>query len=109
MLNWISLKRLRYLLSGVLFLAVALAIGGCSTPAGNIEDGKRWYSMHNCFACHGLHGDDGKGPVVKDLEMSFWRFKRTIRDAGSPIMPKYPEEKISDQDVADLYAFLKAK
>ena len=91
-----------------LFLGL-LMVSGCTTPKGNAENGKRWYSMHNCFACHGPNGDDGKAPVVSDLEMSYWRFERIIRDAGSPIMPKYPEEKISDQDVADLYAFLKAK
>lgn len=89
-------------------LMVILLVSGCSTPMGNPEDGKRWYSMHNCFACHGPNGNDGKAPVVNNLEMSFWRFERIIRNAGSPIMPKYPEEKISDQDVADLYAFLKA-
>ena len=86
-----------------------LIVSGCSTPAGNPEDGKRWYSMHNCFACHGPNGDDGKAPVINNLEMSYWKFERIIRNAGSPIMPKYPQEKISGQDVADLYAFLKAQ
>jgi len=90
-------------------ILIALFISSCSTPMGNPEDGKRWYSMNNCYACHGVNGDDGKGPVVNNLEMSFWRFERIIRNAGSPIMPKYPEEKISDQDVADIYAFLKAR
>ena len=92
----------------VLFLFLGIiVVSGCSAPTGNSEDGKRWYSMHNCFACHGPNGDDGKAPVVSGLEMSYWRFERIIRDAGSPIMPKYPKERISDQDVADLYAFLK--
>ena len=92
-----------------LLLLLTTLLSGCSTPMGNPVDGKRWYSMHHCFSCHGPNGDDGKAPAVKDLNMNFWRFERIIRDAGSPIMPKYPEEKISDQDVADLYAFLKAK
>jgi mono/diheme cytochrome c family protein len=90
-------------------LSAALLISSCSTPMGNPEDGKRWYSMNNCYACHGVNGDDGKAPVVNNLEMAYWRFERIVRDAGSPIMPKYPEEKISDQDMADLYAFLKAR
>ncbi|MBT8344672.1 MAG: cytochrome c [Desulfofustis sp.] len=92
----------------LMFLGI-LIVTGCSAPMGNPEDGKRWYSMHNCFACHGPNGNDGKAPVVNNLGMSYWRFERIVRNAGSPIMPKYPEEKISDQDVADLYAFLKAK
>ncbi len=93
----------------LVLIAAALFISSCSTPMGNPEDGKRWYSMNNCYACHGVNGDDGKAPVINNLDMSFWRFERIIRDAGSPIMPKYPEEKISDRDVADLYAFLKAR
>ena len=90
-------------------ILLALFISSCSTPMGNPEEGKRMYSMNHCYACHGVNGDDGKGPVVNNLDMSFWRFERIIRNAGSPIMPKYPEEKISDQDVADIYAFLKAR
>mgnify|MGYP001826073527 FL=1 len=100
---------LRWLPVLLVFLFAALMVTACSAPLGNPEDGKRWYSMHNCFACHGPNGDDGKAPVVSNLEMSYWRFERKIRDAGSPIMPKYPEEKISAQDVADLYAYLKAE
>ncbi|MCG6929851.1 MAG: cytochrome c [Desulfofustis sp.] len=83
-------------------------LSACSAPNGNPQDGKRWYVMNNCFACHGPHGNDGKAPDISNLEMNYWFFKRKIRNAGSPIMPKYPEEKISEQDVADLYAFLKA-
>jgi mono/diheme cytochrome c family protein len=90
-------------------LMTVLLISSCSAPMGNPEDGKRWYSMNHCDSCHGINGNDGKAPVVKNLDMSFWRFKRIIRDAGSQIMPKFPEEKISEQDVADLYAFLKAE
>lgn len=109
MVKGLGRSELRWLLVLFLLCMGALIVSACSTPMGNPVDGKRWYSMHNCFACHGPNGDDGKGPVVKDLKMGYWRFERIIRNAGSPIMPKYPEEKISDQDVADLYAFLKAK
>ena len=81
----------------------------CSTPPGNPQDGKRWFSMHNCFACHGPNGNDGKAPDIRNQQMSYFRFKMKVRNAGSPIMPKFPESKISDQDVADIYAFLKTK
>ena len=95
------------LLSGCVILG--LIFSSCSTPMGNPEDGKRWYSMHNCFACHGPNGNDGKAPNIKDLDLAYWRFERIIRNAGSPIMPKYPKENISAQDVADIYALLKKK
>lgn len=109
MVRGMAESTLRWLPVLLLFIFAAVLVTACSTPMGNPEDGKRWYSMHNCFACHGPNGNDGKAPVVSNLGMSHWRFKRIIRNAGSPIMPKYPKEKISAQDVADLYAFLKAK
>lgn len=92
-----------------LFTLTILFISACSSPMGNPQEGKRWYAMNHCYACHGPNGNDGKAPDVSNLEMNFYLFKMKIRDAGSPIMPKYPEDKISDQDVADMYAFLKAK
>jgi mono/diheme cytochrome c family protein len=92
------------------FLAITtLVLNACSAPEGNMENGKRWYLMHNCQACHGRQGDDGKGPVIYPLAMGFRHFKSIVRNANSPIMPKFPEEKISNQDVADIYTWLKMK
>ena len=93
------------------FLGVAILscfiVMGCSGPKGNEEDGVRWYKMHNCSACHGSTGNDGKAPKIRNLDMGYRTFLSIVRDAGSPIMPKFPEEKISDQDVADIYEWLK--
>ncbi|THB79761.1 MAG: hypothetical protein D6B25_00310 [Desulfobulbaceae bacterium] len=93
----------------ILLVSISALIAGCSTPQGNPEDGKRWYTMHNCFACHGPNGNDGKAPEINQPQMNFRSFLSIIRDANSPIMPKYPEEKIPKQDVADIYAWLKSK
>jgi mono/diheme cytochrome c family protein len=96
----------RYLPAVFLATALFALLSGCSTPSGDAAQGQRWYTMHNCFACHGTAGDNGKAPEVRPLDMSYRHFLTTVRDAGSPIMPKYPAEKISDQDVADIYAWL---
>ena len=88
--------------------ALTLIVSGCSSPKGNSDDGSRWYKMHNCFACHGPNGNDGKAPNIKGLDMGFRTFRSIVRDAGSPIMPKYSEEKIPEQDVADIYSWLKS-
>jgi mono/diheme cytochrome c family protein len=96
----------------VIFASAALTLlvlSSCSAPQGNPADGKRWYSMHNCSACHGVNGNDGKGPKIDNLNMGFRKFLGVVRNARSPIMPKFSEEKISTQDVADIYAWLKTK
>jgi mono/diheme cytochrome c family protein len=85
---------------------LVLALAACTTPQGNAEDGKRWYMMNNCYGCHGLHGNDGKAPKIDTNGVSFRRFLSIIRDSGSPIMQKFPEEKVSRQDAADMYAWL---
>ncbi len=55
----------RKLIMGLLFLCLFF-FSGCSAPPGNPEDGKRWYMMHNCYSCHGLHGDDGRAPRLPE-------------------------------------------
>ena len=93
----------------IVAMTVLLFTSGCTTPDGNAEDGKRWYMMHNCYACHGPNGDDGKGPEIHAKDMGFRSFLSIVRDANSPIMPKFPEAKVSKQDVADMYVWLRTK
>lgn len=81
---------------------------GCSAPAGNPQEGKKWYTMHNCSSCHGLHGNDGRAVDIAGIDMRFSRFVRTLRRTGAPIMPHFPQTKISKQDGADIYAYLKS-
>lgn len=99
----------QFLKSVCFFAATTLVLNACTAPEGNMDNGRRWYMMHNCYACHGRQGNDGKGPVIYPLDIGFWHFKSIVRNAKSPIMPKFPEEKISNQDVADIYTWLKMK
>jgi len=101
--------RVNRLATATILLVISTLLLGCSTPNGSPADGKRWYSMHNCFACHGENGNDGKAPVIRDTTLSFHSFLSTVRNANSPIMPKFPEEKLPKQDVADIYAWLTTK
>lgn len=93
----------------VLFsLLAAAALSACgSAPPGNTENGEKWYKMNNCGACHGEKGSGGRGPSISGIEMSFGSFVKKLRKKDAPIMPPYPETKISEQDAADIYAYLK--
>lgn len=90
----------------VVLVATVIFITGCSTPDSNITDGKRWYRMHNCFACHGENGHDGGGPDIAGLDMSYRSFVRRLRNSETAVMPEFSKEKISDQDAADILSFL---
>lgn len=95
------------LTKGVITFAV-IFLCACSGPAGDPENGKRWYMMHNCSSCHGPNGNDGRAVNIAGTKMSFGSFVRKLRTTDAPIMPAFPESKISRQDAADIYSYLKA-
>ncbi len=64
---------------------------------GDITDGKRWYRMHNCFACHGENGHDGRGPDIAALDMSYRSFVSRLRNTETQVMPEFSKGKINDQ------------
>lgn len=91
-----------------IFILFLIFFAGCSAPPGNPADGKRWFLMNNCSSCHGPHGNDGRAVNIAGLEMSFGSFLRKLRKTDTQIMPSYPETKVSKQDAADIYAYLRS-
>jgi cytochrome c len=79
-----------------------------ATPAGNAENGKRLFMKETCYYCHGTVGQ-GAGPVGARIGpptralAGFIRYVR--RPSGS--MPAITEKVVSDQELADIYAFLR--
>jgi cytochrome c553 len=96
------------IIGGCIFVSLFLSLSGCgTTPTGDQENGRKWYEMNNCGSCHGDNGSGGKAPQIADLRMGFGSFVKKLRKQDAPIMPYYPESKISEQDAADIYVFLK--
>lgn len=92
-----------------LLLLITPTLSGCGgPPTGSASDGKRWYAMHNCAGCHGDDGVDGGAVEIAGLDMNFSSFVRKLRTKDAPIMPPFPEEKVSKQDAADIYLYLKS-
>lgn len=83
-------------------------IAACVSPQGKPEKGKKWFAMHNCSACHGRHGNDGRAPHIAGLKMDFGSFLSKLRSPETPSMPPFPEAKLSRKDAADIYAYLKS-
>lgn len=77
-------------------------------PAGDAANGKRLY-LATCFACHGRSGQggamNGPAPILAKTAMPFDGFKGQLRQPVSD-MPTYSEAVMSDQQIADIFAFL---
>jgi mono/diheme cytochrome c family protein len=90
-----------------LLLTTTLLLPACDPPVGSAENGQRWFDMHNCSGCHGKNANDGRAPKIAALDRSFGSFVRFIRNPDSVRMPNFPEERVSKQDAADIYTWLK--
>ena len=92
----------------IMLLVISILFAACSPPPGNPANGKKWFMMHNCYACHGKNANDGKAPVIARIDRRFGSFLRFIRNPDSAVMPIFPEEVLSRQDAADIYAWLQS-
>jgi mono/diheme cytochrome c family protein len=75
------------------------------SPRGNPENGKRLFDTKACFACHGYVGQGSReGPRVAP-PMPFPAFVAQLREPRG-IMPPYKEAILTDQETADIVAYL---
>jgi len=98
----------------------ALAVVGLDTrtnaqtqpaPSGNATHGHELYLATGCFECHGRDGQggafNGPAPALAHTELGFDAFKEQLRQPAND-MPAYATAVMSDQDVADVLAFVRA-
>jgi mono/diheme cytochrome c family protein len=93
----------------------ALGVGAVATaraqdaPPGDAAKGKQAYLSDHCFTCHGRAGQggalNGPAPILAKTQMPFDGFKGQLRNPSHD-MPAYAEVILSDQQVADIYAYL---
>jgi mono/diheme cytochrome c family protein len=80
-------------------------------PTGNAENGKRIYLKDGCFLCHGRVGQGGgyntPVPALAKTELPFEPFKLQLRQPAED-MPAYSDQVLTDQQVADIYAFVQS-
>jgi mono/diheme cytochrome c family protein len=99
------------------FAAAAFSVGAWSllqaqeAPPGDAGNGKRLYLATGCFTCHGRSGQggafNGPAPSLAKTEMPFDAFKAQLRDPAND-MPAYSTAVLSDQGIADMYAFVQS-
>jgi mono/diheme cytochrome c family protein len=78
-------------------------------PAGNAESGKKFYVERGCWQCHGLAAQGGgiAGPRLAGRTPAWTAFSRYVRRPTGEMIP-YTEKLISDTELADIFAWLRA-
>jgi mono/diheme cytochrome c family protein len=90
-------------------LAAALCAGAAlaqDAPRGSAERGKRLFVDLNCYSCHGTQGQGGGRNSEPTIPAGYpWQgFVNQLRKPRLD-MPAYEEKWVSNQDVADMYAY----
>jgi mono/diheme cytochrome c family protein len=81
-----------------------------TATAGNMQNGKKIFTSNGCYECHGLQGQGATqtgGARIGPPQLSLESFLSYVRHPMNQ-MPPYSSKAISDQDLTDIYAYLKS-
>jgi ubiquinol-cytochrome c reductase cytochrome c subunit len=77
-----------------------------AAPKGSAENGKKVFSSYGCYQCHGYAAQGGgAGPRLAPRPIAFTAFSKYVR-LPTGQMPPYTSKVVSDQELADIFAFL---
>ena len=100
--------------SCLLLITIAAAVtlpgiaGGQSATTGNVDGGKRLFMKHDCYYCHGTIGQGGRdGARLAQTALNVQGLIRYVRKPTGG-MPAFTEKILSDQELTDIYAYLKS-
>jgi ubiquinol-cytochrome c reductase cytochrome c subunit len=88
-----------------LFFVLAL-VALDTLAAGDAEKGQAAFVRHGCYECHGFAGQGAStGKTLAPNPLPFEAFSVFVRNT-SGAMPPYQKAILSDEDLADIYAYL---
>ena len=82
-----------------------------ASAAGNAETGKKIFIKDGCYECHGREGQgaaQASGPRIGPSQRLIRPFIKYVRQPTGQ-MPPYTIAVISDQELADIYAYLQSR
>ena len=78
-------------------------------PAGDAARGKMLFVKNGCYQCHNYEGQGGAaGPRLAPNPLPFSGFTAYVR-APRGDMPPYTVKVMSEQDLADVHAYLRGR
>jgi len=93
---------------GLAALAAGLVLGCGGALAASAEKGKIAFVQHGCWQCHGLQGQGGvAGPKLAPEPLALETLTAFVRTSNRA-MPPYMEAILSNEDLADIHAYLES-
>jgi len=98
----------RSVVTGLAAFAAGLVLCQASALAASAEKGKSAFLQHGCWQCHGYQGQGGvTGPKLAPGPIPFETLSNFVRTT-SRAMPPFSKDILSDEDLADIYAYLES-
>jgi ubiquinol-cytochrome c reductase cytochrome c subunit len=100
---------MRILLAVCVVLTSVSLLEAQNAPAGNAATGKTLFAKIGCYQCHGreAQGATATGPRLGPGPIAYNRFVSYIRKPTGD-MPPYTAKIVTEQQAADIYAFLQS-
>jgi len=99
----------RSTLSVSVFAASSIFASQATAPAGDAAKGKTTFQRTGCWQCHGHLGQGGReGPRIASPVPMNWPVLSTFVRTTKGDMPPYTEKVLSNQELADIYAYLRS-
>ena len=98
----------RCVIIGLAALAAGVLFGQAAAVAASAEKGKQAFLKNGCWQCHGYQGQGGvTGPKLAPDPIPFETLSTFVRTTNRA-MPPFREEILSNDDLADIYAYLQS-
>jgi mono/diheme cytochrome c family protein len=88
--------------------AMSLLVVSAFAQQGDAKRGEKMFKDYSCYACHGFSGQNGPGKRLVPMKMATVSFTAYVRSPGTNQMPSYSAKVLSDQQLADIWAYIKA-
>jgi ubiquinol-cytochrome c reductase cytochrome c subunit len=104
------------LIAATLLAGAGVLSAQTTVPAGNANHGAQLFAVNGCYLCHNVQGqgtgsrkpNQNPGPNLAPAPMPYAAYVKQVRTPRQS-MPPYDATLLSDQDLADIYAFFAAQ
>jgi ubiquinol-cytochrome c reductase cytochrome c subunit len=93
-----------------ILLFVAGTVSAQDAPTGDVKRGHGAFLKYQCYTCHGTVGqgaERGAGPKLAPNPFPWAGFEHQVRTPRQD-MPPYRRQHMPDQDLADIYAYVRS-